>query len=102
MAVKYAGIPFKEGDTTWIVPPLSLSMVEAMAPHLDAIAHPPEGVDMKQQMFSEFLPVIHCAMTRNYPDITVEDVKRIADMENVLDMVLAAMGRSLTAKTTGE
>jgi hypothetical protein len=106
MKVNYPGVAMRLGPSTWIVPPLSLGQVKKLRPLLAQVTKTSramieaekngEQVDPESinQLFECYVPVIQAALSRNYPDITVDDVEAMLDMGNHNQALMAAMGKA--------
>ncbi|SRR5579875_3398189 len=93
---KYAGVAFESGGSWLIVPAVSLGRAEQLAPTMDAIADKnTEYKERKRQM----IDIIWEACRRNYPDITVEQVKEHLTLKTLPAAYLAALGCSAKEET---
>jgi hypothetical protein len=74
------------GGKMYVVPPLSLSKVEY---YQDQLVNFTGGLDPKSvKLVSE---VTHAAIARNYPDMTLEEVKDILDLGNMVEVFQAVL-----------
>lgn len=88
----YEGENIKIKGKEYIVPGLSLGQMERFA---DKIAAVTTGSDnLNKEMIQTISEIIHAAMSRNYPEITVEAVKDMLDMRNMKQTFEAVMGAS--------
>jgi hypothetical protein len=95
MPVKYRGVPFEDGDKFWIVPALPLGLLQDpdIAAHTDKVGQPLAPNESWRDRFrSDNLVIIKAALQRNYPDVTDADIMGFVTLENVGDVVSAAMG----------
>ena len=92
------GVTVNMGGDDYIIPPLTLGQIEdseADFKNLDA-------GDARTQ-FDAMAKMIHTAMLRNYPDMTIDHLKRdLLDMGNVFTVTEAVMGNSGLLKRVGE
>lgn len=92
------GVNVEMGGEEWVIPPLTLGAIEDMQEELATLANP----DPRAQ-FAAMAKVIHTAMLRNYPDLTIDRLKReLLDMGNVFEVTDAVMGASGMVKSLGE
>jgi hypothetical protein len=107
--VTYPGVWFSSGDGQsisrtgdfgWIIPGLSVGQAKELSADLDAISSPADDSQKAvDRMIEHHVPVIHAAMQRNYPDLTVDQVKSFVDQNNFGEVLAAALGRSKDPKT---
>jgi len=84
---KYAPVPgavpgtrLNLGGVLFVMPPLNLDQVrafESVLPTLGKRGSTTENVE-------EALPLLHAALSRNYPDLTVEELRPLLDLGNLL------------------
>jgi hypothetical protein len=75
---KIPGTPINLGGVEYVLPPLNLDQVrqfEAAIPKLGT--HP-----TLRENLEEALPIIHAALSRNYPALKVEELGQIIDLGN--------------------
>jgi hypothetical protein len=77
MEPKLNGVPLKLGSKEYILPPLNLAALEKYWPVIESWAEPPAKLT---QRFSEGAEVIHAALARNYPELTLTEVKEGLDL----------------------
>lgn len=96
--VKFAGVEVRVGQKTYIVPPLSFRQLRELK---DKISKLRPGVqDFDDDTLDAFVDVIQAALSRNYPEVTREDLENDIDLGNVTDLVLAVTNTSgLVPKT---
>lgn len=103
---KYAPVPGKIpgtavnlGGHVFIVPPLNLDQVVALKDDLPKLG---QGTDLGD-MLANSVPVLHASLVRNYPDLTVEELRALLDVGNlrpVCDALIAVNG--LKVSPSGE
>ncbi len=102
--VRYPGIPLPLGGVEYIVPPLSINGNIQYGDQIAAINNTDDPVAQGKLMRD----VIHAALVRNYPDITVELVGEHVDLGNMQELFEAVMDvsglkrKSLEAGAAGE
>jgi hypothetical protein len=85
------GVTVKMGDKEYVVPPLNLKAVRRLNPLVE---------QMKDQSLTsyQFLPMVAeialAAISRNYPDMTMEQLEDILDMGNARAVMSAVLGQS--------
>lgn len=90
----YPGVEFDFGGTVKVIPALSLGDVIRLGPKLKAIQG---GALDLAEMAPVVVELVHAALTRNYPDMTPEDVGNLVDLQNTKAVIDALMGVSLPA-----
>lgn len=79
----------------FIIPPLNLSRIKKLQDELAILAAVPEdAARFEPQQLEATISIIHMALTRNYPDLTREEVEDVIDMGNMARAMLAVMGQS--------
>jgi hypothetical protein len=83
------GITMTLGDREWVIPPLTLVQVQEVLPRVQefARAHPSE---LGNEQLDVLTQIVTGAMQRNYPDLTLQEVKGMLDLGNT-GAVLAAI-----------
>lgn len=83
---KFEGESVRIGDGTFVVPSLSIKQARKMWPTILELDKgiTPENLPEKYGMMIE---LIHAALSRNYPDISIEDLEEMIDMGNVRRLV---------------
>ena len=90
---KYNGTAFWFDGREYVIPPLSLRQVRELSDRLkdlSAAVDPGRGLDLLE---SRYIPIIHAAMTRNYPDLSVDQVAGFIGLDTYAEAFRAAMGR---------
>ena len=77
MELQLDGLPLRLGGKDYILPPLNLAALEKYWPMIESWAEPPAKLT---QRFSEGAEVIHAALVRNYPELTLTEVKEGLDL----------------------
>lgn len=96
---KIPGTVVNLGGVDYTLAPLNLIQVEALD---DSIRKLGSSQDMKEN-FEIALPLVHASMTRNYPDVTLEDVRLLLDMGNFMAATQAVVRISgYTPSASGE
>lgn len=89
------------GGENFTIPALTLGAIRALQPEVEALSDPltPQNV-----RFESMSTVIHTAMLRNYPDLTLERLtEELLDMSNIGQVTQAVMGVSgFVDKAPGE
>lgn len=87
------------GETEYTCPALCLDDVQTYLPKIKLL----QTSDMSPEHFQTIKEVVHAALKRNYPDITVDDIAKGLDLSNYRDVLDAVMARSgLVKKQPGE
>lgn len=91
MPAKFEGVAINLGGTEYTVPPLSLGQIKK---YKDLLSQIKVSNDPTVEDFDNLLTVIHAALSRNYPEITVEQLTEMIDLGNLGMVVQAVMGVS--------
>jgi hypothetical protein len=94
---KIPGVAFNLGGNDFILAPLNLQQVEAMEP---VIAKFKDANDMAA-VAEVARQLVTASLSRNYPDITEDDVKHLLDLGQMREAIQAVLGVS-GYKTAGE
>jgi len=100
MEPKLDGVPLKLGGTDYILPPLNLAALEKYWPVIESWGEPPASL---VQRLSEAAELLHAALLRNYPELTLAEVKEGLDLASfpaILPQLLEVSG--LTRRPPGE
>lgn len=94
----------KRHPGTWVegllVPALSLEQFEQFAEKLQSFEKMGEDpiAAVKGGMLKDVVEIVHATVSRNYPEMTIEDVKAKIDLRNLPEFVAAATGASVVSK----
>lgn len=80
------GIDIEMGGITYVVPPLALGDMEVYQKKIAGVIG---GIDANS--VAVVLDVSIAALRRNYPDMTREDLGRIVDVSNFMDLFNSVM-----------
>ncbi|WP_130472619.1 hypothetical protein [Candidatus Magnetaquicoccus inordinatus] len=81
-------VHFAGGD--WVVPALSLGQLKKLMPHFQNL----QGGQFSIEQIDSALQVIHAALSRNYPQLQLEDVEDLVDLATVPILMEAIMRAS--------
>lgn len=87
-----------------LVPALSLAQFEQFAEKLssfEAMGTDPVGA-VKSGLLKDAVTIVHAAVSRNYPEMTVEQFSDLVDLRNISEFMAAATGTSVVSKGEGE
>lgn len=87
--VEFRGVAFEHGRSHLIVPELNLDLAEALSDQLDVIADGTRGIKERQAAVME---VVLAAVRRNYPEMTMEDLRKFATKNTLNPLFRAATG----------
>ncbi len=91
---KYDGVPLEIGGKTYVFPPLNFRRIKKLAPLIERLQRvDPKKIPTPEEL-NDFVELIHSALSRNYPDMTVEEVEEMVDLGNLPKVVLSVMGAS--------
>lgn len=89
MATKYEGVSIELGGEAYTVPPLNFKALRSIGPKLDRLAA--VGLMPNADDLSAISEVIHLALVRNYPDLTLERLEDMLDVKNMAPTIEAVM-----------
>ena len=98
--VIYEGVKITIGGKEYIVPGLSLGQMEEMAEKVESLASADERIT--KEMIQTVSEVCQAALSRNYPDITLVQVKNMLDVRNMNAVIEAVLGASGLEKNIGD
>ncbi len=85
----HAGTELKLGGQTYVVPPLTLKQIQLLEPEITAL-----GSGTIAEQAPRIVKIVHSALSRNYPELTAEQVADMLDLVNMSETVNAVMGVS--------
>ncbi|MGO9622370.1 MAG: hypothetical protein ACLPT6_13320 [Desulfobaccales bacterium] len=94
------GVALQLGGNEYTLPPLNLAALEKYWPMIESWGEPPASL---VQSLSEGAELLHAALLRNYPELTLAEVKEGLDLASfpaVLAQLLEVSG--LTRRPPGE
>lgn len=94
---KYAAVPgripgtlINLGGVEFVMPPLNLDQVQQFEGILPTMG---QKLTFRENM-EEAMPLLHAALSRNYPDLTVEDLGPLIDLGNFAQACAAVAASS--------
>ena len=94
------GVKIRMGGQDWIVPALNLFQMEKYEDAISSLSS--LGTAATKSQRDTMIEIVHAAMSRNYKDVTLDQVKDLIDMNNLVLVVQAVMGQSGLVLTSGE
>ena len=97
----FEGVTITIGGREFIIPPLSFKQVKALWPIIQEISKPEKTI---VDAVDGFTQVVHAAISRNYPDVTQEEIADLLDFGNVnkiINDILGVSGFVLGEKKAG-
>lgn len=88
--IRVKGIELDIGGTTYIVPPLALGALEMLLPKINAF-NTTDGGGLNLDDVRVVVDAAHAAISRNYPDVTREQLAQDIGLENMYDVMQAVM-----------
>jgi hypothetical protein len=79
MEPKLTGVPLKLGGADYVLPPLNLAALEKYWALIESWGEPPASLVGR---LSEGAELLHAALVRNYPELTLAEVKEGLDLAN--------------------
>ncbi len=84
------------GGKVYVLPPLNFAALRRLAPKIQEVG----GAFLSGNLFVDMekalvvSELVHAALKRNYPEITLEEVEEAVDFDNIKDIFPALMGVS--------
>jgi len=102
MKVEFPGVPVELGSKKLIMPPLNFRQLKELKPELAAINNlaKMEGLEIPDDAREALVKVVHAALSRNYPQLSPEEVEDGLDMYNMQTTMKAVAGVSGLERTT--
>ncbi len=96
--VKIPGVLLQIGGRHFVVPPLNFRSLRQIQPKLSSLTSGGAVPDVEQ--LDSINEIVHLALSRNYPELTREELEDLIDLDNLRDLIGAIMGVSGLEKTT--
>lgn len=93
-AVKFEGTAVMMGGREFVAPPLSFGQIKRLKPVLEGLDAAQKNGGFNLDAIDGMVQVVHMALSRNYPDLTTEEVEEMLDTANVMKVFAAIMGVS--------
>ena len=98
MQTKIKGIPVELNGKTWIVPGLTIGQMETIGDERLNEFGRLDPAKMATGMAGQ-LDIVQAAMSRNYPEITVDDLKEMVDTQSFIECCVAVIKLSGEGRT---
>jgi len=82
------------GGQEYIVPALSWGFIRRNDKLLERMQKAESKKEITPQMADDLLTLVHAALKRNYPDITIEQLEDMMDLRNIREIFPAIMAES--------
>lgn len=92
--VKYQGTAITIGEREYIVPPLNFRQLEDFHDDLEKMRAIKDGGTDSFASIASTVPIVHAAIRRNYPDLTIDELRDSLDLHNYREVIAAVMGVS--------
>lgn len=96
------GIVVKMSGVDYTVPPLNLKALKRLQPKLANLIIPTANSMPSTDQMDVMVEVIHAALVRNYPDVTIERLEEMVDMSNLGALFEAVLNTTGLVKRAGE
>jgi len=92
----FDGQLIKLGNREFVIPPLNWRRIRKLMPILERMKGITAGggLTITEPMLDDCLTVIYEAVSRNYPDITRDELEDLVDLGNAPKVIMAVMGLS--------
>ena len=93
---RFDGELLKVGDREFVVPPLNWRRIRKLLPILERMKDIAAGggLVITESMLDDSVTVIYEAVSRNYPEITRDELEDLVDLVNAPKVIMAVMGLS--------
>ncbi|MBM4301651.1 MAG: hypothetical protein FJ121_08990 [Deltaproteobacteria bacterium] len=93
---RFDGEQIKLGDREFVVPPLNWRRIRKVMPIIERMGAvgPSLGLTLTTEMLDDCLTLIFEAVSRNYPDLTRDELEDLVDLVNAPKLIRAIMGLS--------
>src|SRR5574340_888378 len=98
--VKFSGEKIKMGDSEYVIPPLSFGLLKGLQAQLKTVNSNSKTDALSDEYLSAMFDIICASISRNYPEITREELEDMIDLGNIRKLFLAVMGISGFEKKT--
>ncbi len=82
------GLTINLSGQNYVLPPMNVDTLEAYWDMIQGWAQPPESL---MQRLGEAAAVLHAALSRNYPELTLLEVKKALDWRNFVAIIDALL-----------
>jgi len=90
----FEGTTLKIGDKDYVVPALTIKQIRTLKSDIQELRQLKDAVNIEDEKLDKMISVIYAAISRNYPDITREELENNLDMNNIQDVILIILGAS--------
>lgn len=87
------GVTIRLGGNDYVVPPLSFKQVKKLLPRLQLLAKM-DPISATPEQRTLVVELVQSALSRNYPEVTMEEVEDMLDLGNMLGVLKAVTGIS--------
>lgn len=100
--VKFEGVKVRIGNREFVMPSLSVGQAKRLWPQILKLDK--EGISAEDipEKFELAVPIIHAALSRNYPQLTVEQVEDMVSISQLRQLLLVVSGQSGMKEKSGE
>jgi len=95
--IRFEGVTVRIGNHDWVMPSLSVKQAKKFWPEIlemDNLDRNLKGGDIPVKVFDAAIPIIHAALSRNYPSLTVEQVEDMVSLSQLKQLLLIVSGQS--------
>jgi hypothetical protein len=90
---KYDGELVRIGDRDFVVPALSVKQARNLWPEILEMDQGITKVNLPDKQ-SKMIEIIHAAISRNYPNITKDEIEDLIDLRSIRKLMMVVMGNS--------
>lgn len=96
------GVSVKMMGEEFTIPPLNFAQIKKLQPVIAQFTAVKTGTVFSIEQIEGISKVVHAAMSRNYPQITLEEVEEMIDLTNAETVINAVMNNSGFVRPEGE
>jgi hypothetical protein len=86
------GVSMKLGRRTYVVPPLNFKALRNLRPQMELLnSIEVNATTIPDNVLTAIVQIVHTAIKRNYPDITIDEVDDAIDLGNQGSIIKAVM-----------
>lgn len=93
------GVKITMAGMEYVVPPLSFRQLKSLTDDVEGLAA--AGNNLSAGQMDMAVRIIHSALSRNYPGMTVEQVEEMVDLGNFQQVVEAVLGAAGLKSSAG-
>lgn len=90
---RYDGETVRVGDREFVIPSISVKQTRELWPKMMELSKGVTAAELPEKVAIAAV-LIHAALSRNYPEITLDEVEDLVDLRNFRPLMLAVSGQA--------